>query len=77
MSGTTYRALRRISPNDPVNPKTSRLDLRSLQLGVFGLGSDEDGIGIGAVPNVCIKEMAALVEGGHFDSTFCGCLRFY
>jgi len=21
--------------------------------------------------------MAALVEGGHFDSTFCGCLGFY
>jgi hypothetical protein len=44
---------------------------------VFGLGSDEDGIEIVAVPNVWIKEMAALVEGGHFDAPFCGCLRFY
>jgi len=41
---STYQALRRISPSDPVNLKTGRSDLRSLQLGVFGLGSDEDGI---------------------------------
>src|SRR6267378_3834772 len=71
------QSLRPTSPNDPVNPKTVDSDLRSLQLGVFGLGSDGGGIGIGAVPNVWIKEMAALVGGGHFDSTFCDCLRFY
>jgi hypothetical protein len=44
VTGTTYQALRRISPSAPVNLKTGRSDLRSLQLVVFGLGSDEDGI---------------------------------
>jgi hypothetical protein len=27
--------------------------------------------------NVWTKEMAATSEGGHFDSTLCGCSHFY
>jgi len=38
------QSLRPTSPNDPVNPKAVDSDLRSLQLGVFGLGSD--GVGL-------------------------------
>src|SRR6202521_5136581 len=78
MSGyPSYRALGRVSQSNPSQSKTASEDHRSLQLCRFGLGGGEDKLGMVVVSNVWTKEMAATMEGGHFDSALCGCLYFH